>query len=134
MMFKQKGFTLIELMLVVAVVGVLMGIAYPSYQNHVLKTKRSDCKAGLMRTADLQERYYLRNNSYASTQTELFGSAAQQLSQEGVCELVVTSGDANAFVMTANALGTQVVDAVGAVSCKALTLNQAGTKTPTECW
>jgi len=129
-MLKQNGFTLIELMMVVAVVGVLMGVAYPSYQNHMLKTKRSDCKAGLMRVADLQERYYLRNNTYAADTATLFGAAGQQLSPEEVCELVVTSGDSNTFVLTANALGGQLND----TGCTALTLNQAGTKGPSSCW
>ncbi len=63
-MKKQKAFTLIELMIVVAIVGILAGIAYPSYQDSVKKSRRSDAKAALMGFANAMERYYTENNSY----------------------------------------------------------------------
>lgn len=65
-MKKQKGFTLIELMIVVAIVAILAAIAIPSYQNHIQQTRRADAKEFLTRIAALQERYFFSNNRYGS--------------------------------------------------------------------
>ena len=131
-MLKQKGFTLVELMIVVAIVGVLAAIAVPNYRTYALKANRSDCKVGLLEQADLQERYYLRNNTYALDTATLYG-ATPPLSPEGICAMTVTSGDTNGFVATATALGGQLGD----TGCTVLTLNQAGVKGPATaatCW
>lgn len=136
MMLKQKGFTLIELMIVVGIVGLMAAIAVPGYRSYALKANRSDCKVGLLQQADLQERYYLRNNTYAPDTATLYG-AATQLSPERICDMTVTSGDANGFVATATALGGQLADFQGGVDCTVLTLNQAGVKGPVAaatCW
>lgn len=63
-MVKQKGFTLIELMIVVAVIGVLSAIAYPSYQNHVKKTKRTDMMTELTAMGGQIEAVKLAKGSY----------------------------------------------------------------------
>lgn len=67
-MMKQKGFTLIELMIVVAIIGIIAAIAYPSYRDSVNKTQRSDAMTALSRLAAAQERYYTRQSpaSYAA--------------------------------------------------------------------
>jgi type IV pilus assembly protein PilE len=62
----QNGFTLIELMIVVAVVGVLARIAYPSYQDSVIKSKRANAKAALLELSVWMERYYTVNGCYTS--------------------------------------------------------------------
>jgi type IV pilus assembly protein PilE len=66
-MKKRNGFTLIELMIVVAVVGLLAVIAYPSYLGYLRRTNRVDATAGLMRVASAQEKYFVQNNTYATT-------------------------------------------------------------------
>ncbi|MEO8600005.1 MAG: type IV pilin protein, partial [bacterium] len=63
-MSLQKGFTLIELMIVVAVIGILAAVAYPSYQDSIIKTKRAEGRAALMAAMQQQERYYTQNNAY----------------------------------------------------------------------
>lgn len=62
---SQKGFSLIELMIAVAILGVITSIAYPSYMKQVQKSKRTPAKVELMRVAQLQESYYVQNLSYA---------------------------------------------------------------------
>ena len=61
---KNTGFTLIELMIVVAIVGILAGIAYPSYQDSVRKSRRADAKAALMGFANAMERHFTVKNTY----------------------------------------------------------------------
>lgn len=136
-MSKQNGFTLIELMIVVAVVAIMASIALPSYTSYVLKTKRSDCKVALLAMSDLQERYYLTNNTYAPDTATLYGAAGQQLSPEGTCDMTVTNGDTNTFLLTATALGSQLADIENGTNCTVLTLDQAGVQGPptaVTCW
>ena len=61
---RSLGFTLIEVMVVVAIIGILAAIGYPSYQNQVQKTRRADAKAALMEFAQGAERYYTQNGDY----------------------------------------------------------------------
>ena len=63
-MYRQQAFTLIELMIVVAIIGILASIAYPNYQDSVKKSRRADAKAALLGLANAMERYYTENNTY----------------------------------------------------------------------
>lgn len=66
MNFKQKGFTLVELMIVVAVIGILAAIALPAYQDYVKRAKRADAKAALLEVQLAQEKYRANNALYAT--------------------------------------------------------------------
>ncbi len=67
----QKGFTLIELMIVVAILGILSAIALPSYTRYVEKSRRTDAKVELLRIAQLQESFFAQNLTYANSLTQL---------------------------------------------------------------
>ncbi len=74
---KQSGFSLIELMVVVAIIGILAGIALPAYQDSVKKSRRADAKQSLKQLAQAMESLYIRDNSYAASTTgDTAGSAA----------------------------------------------------------
>ena len=62
---RNRGFTLIELMIVVVIVGILASVAYPSYREHVAKTRRADAQAALMELAQFMERRYTTLGSYS---------------------------------------------------------------------
>ena len=64
----RQGFTLIELMIVVAVIGILAAIAYPSYQDYIRKTRRIDAQSVMLDIQLLQEKYRVNNPSYATWQ------------------------------------------------------------------
>ncbi|MFD1217979.1 type IV pilin protein [Microbulbifer celer] len=63
-MKKQHGFSLIELMIVVAIIGILAGIAWPSYQDHVQASRRADAQGALMGLAQAMEQYFTENGTY----------------------------------------------------------------------
>ena len=61
---RQSGFTLIELMIVVAIVGILAAVAYPAYTNSIAKGKRGEARAALMNLLQQEERYLTQMNTY----------------------------------------------------------------------
>ncbi|WP_432208873.1 type IV pilin protein [Acinetobacter variabilis] len=93
MVRKQSGFTLIELMLVVAVIAILTAVAFPSYQEHVRKTKRTEVQAELIDIASRLQQYKSTNFNYkinattAIDLTKLGFSSATPLSQNGLYTL-----------------------------------------------
>ena len=143
MMNKANGFTLIELMITVAIVGILVAVAFPSYQASVLRSQRTDAHLSLARIATLQEQYFFRTNRYTSDFADIVTGATSGSpidSDEGhyTIALAITGGGTG-WTATATAQGAQAGDA----ECAKLTLTGFGVKTAldsggsannTECW
>ncbi len=138
---QQQGFSLTELMIVVAIVGILGAVAYPSYQQYAQQARRTDAMGALLQIANEQEKWYLANRSYSSNTTDVWDCVgAVCRSPENLYDLEVTSGDNAGFTVRAVAVaaGAQQND----TNCATFTLTHAGTKTSlnkagsasTNCW
>lgn len=140
MRFRSRGFTLVELMITVSVIGILTAVAVPAYRNHVMRSKRSEATVILLRIQAAQEKFLLQNNAYSAN---LAGAPPV-----GLGMVTVTEGGnynlglarvGNGFTATATATSGQASD----TKCRTFTINQSGvrqaqnsggTDNTAECW
>lgn len=123
----KKGFSLIELMIVISIVAILVTLSYPSYVNFIRKADRAEAKTDLLDWANRQQVWRADHPSYNS---------GINPTDSAKYAYTMTS-TATAFTLTATALGSQVADKEDVVSCAALTLTQDGTPGPSGhqvCW
>jgi type IV pilus assembly protein PilE len=141
----QYGFTLIELMVTVAIVGILASIAIPSYQGSVMKSRRADAKGVLLGLANAMERHFTETNSYCDaggtggastcgtgtndTGTPSFYSIPTETAN--FYTVTISAATASSYTLSAAPIGVQSSDA-----CGTLTITQTGAKsaTTTGCW
>lgn len=128
---ETMGFTLIELMIAVAIVGILAAISYPSYTAFVTQSNRSEGQAELLRFANLQEQYFVDYRTYGADLTDLGQGTATVKTEQGNYTISVDSANASTFSLNATALGAQ---ATNDSACSPLTISEAGVKGPTGCW
>ena len=135
----QRGFTLIELMIVVTIIGLLAAVAIPGYGQYVRRAHRSEGMAALSALAAAQEKFYLSNNTYT---TDITGDLKMSdVTEHGYYTLKVTAADAAAFTAIAapGSSSPQLED----TDCQVFTVNSAGSRTSTnassgdstaDCW
>ena len=131
---KQPGFTLIELMVTVAIVGILAGIAYPSYQSSVMKSRRADTEGVLLGLANAMERHFTESNTYLGMGTPDTGAPSIYSIPTATATyytITISAATASSYTLSAAPTGAQSND-----SCGTLTLTHTGVKSPTTsgCW
>ena len=128
----QVGFTLMELMIVVTVIGILAAIAYPSYTEYVRRSKRVDAQTELLEMAQFMERYYTENNSYVDAVLPVTESPKDAANKAYDIEFAAAP---TASAYTLRAVPKNSMDGDG---CGTLTLTSTGVKgaggTVSECW
>ena len=140
-MKSARGFSLIELMIVVAIAGILLAVALPSYQSQVLRTRRASAAGCLMEQAQFMERVYASNIRYdqnAGAATALPATTCRtDLSASYTFAFTSGQPQARTFTIQAAPSGGQ---ATNDTRCATLSINQAGTRTTSgtdtvaNCW
>lgn len=141
---KQQGFTLIELVIVVAIVGILSSIALPMYRDYVIRSNRTEAKTALAAVALAQERYYSANNTYSTTLASLgtvMGVASSGLTENGYYNISISAASPTVgYTLSAT---PQSKAGQSSDNCKTLTLTNTGLKnvsgatsgyTAANCW
>jgi type IV pilus assembly protein PilE len=127
---KSKGFTLIELMITVAIVALITAVAVPSYRQYVMRANRADATTALLRLTASQERFYLQNNTYASAALlddappAGLGFAGTERGYYVITLAPNGGGYQNGYILTATAAAgeSQATD----TDCQVFTVNEQG--------
>ena len=124
------GFTLIELMIAVAIVGILATVAYPSYVDYVVRSNRSEAPRELVRLANLQEQLFVDSRAYTADMSDLVGTSTVYETPNKHYKISATVVGST-FTLTATAQGIQ---ATNDTDCIKIEITDTGSKTPTACW
>jgi type IV pilus assembly protein PilE len=126
---KQRGFTLIELMIVIVIIGILAAIAVPNYQAYLIKSGRTAAQAQMMDIANREQQFLIANRAYVDMATVVASgfSLEESVRSRYTPTIALGTGAVPSFTITFTAIGAQVSDGD-------LTLNSAGAKTPPGKW
>ncbi|NQY62387.1 MAG: type IV pilin protein [Alteromonadaceae bacterium] len=128
----QQGMTLIELLIVVAIMGILAAVAYPSYTDHVVRSNRAEAQRELTRLANLQEQYFIDHRAYTTDMKKLGMPADPYItgSNNYSIDALVVGAKFSLVATAKNVQATKDSD------CATLTIDETGKKTATSatCW
>ena len=138
-MNRQKGFTLVELMVVIAIISVLLAYVIPSYRTQVIRSKRIEAHNAILQIASAQERNNATFNQYASTINAGNSPTIDDLGLDGGgfnssvdYDFTMTTDDG--YTISANAKGSTQIHDNNDEDCTQMSLNSLGQKTPLDCW
>lgn len=130
---QNRGFSLIEIMIALAIVGILAFIAYPAYSKYITKARRADGQIALLHLANSMQRYFVDNNTYKGA--SLAKLQINPVTTQGFYKLSITKTSETTYLLRATPLAVQ---AKNDMNCKILTLDQQGQKGQTgsaaDCW
>ena len=126
---RARGFSLIELMVATAIVGILAAVAYPSYTSYLVKSNRAAAQSYLMDLAQSEQQHFADGRAYAATVAALHSTPPSNVAAKYTISIAVDAGPPASFTISATPLaGTpQAADGV-------LTIDSAGAKTPETKW
>ena len=139
-MNRQQGMTLIELLIVLVVISLLVGFAYPAYTNHLQGARRADCSGALMGLSSAMERYFTQNNSYVgatlSGANAIFPGQCPTDGGRATYNLAITNLTATTYTVTATPVagGPQATDTCGTLSLTQTALKSASGGSLETCW
>jgi type IV pilus assembly protein PilE len=143
---RQRGVTLLELMIVVAIIAIISAFAYPSYMNYVVNTKRAVGTSTLLQIADRQQQFFMDNKRYAATMTDLGFPANPYVVADDGTSTIAADTDAVYSLALSNVAGTTYTVTATPLhgqgkrdtKCANLIINQAGAKSSSTgyggCW
>lgn len=133
-MVKVMGFSLMEILITVAIVAILAAFAIPSFNHYLLKSHRSDAYTTILSVQMAEERYRSNNSTYGSL-AQVWGGVST--TEGGRYTIAVSNVGSTTYTITATAVGGQASDTENGTSCATISLaynNGVVTKSPGDCW